>query len=69
MSSAWVEQMFTASQQVNSGGVVRRATYDVERLDALDEIIEEARERGFHVLETGNQIVLLAHAGAVTIHC
>jgi hypothetical protein len=48
---------------------VRRSTYDVERLGVLDEIIEQARERGFHVIETGGQVVLLAHQGSITVHC
>jgi hypothetical protein len=51
------------------GGVARRSLHDVERLGALDEIMAEARNRGFHVIETGNQIVLLAHEGSVTVHC
>lgn len=41
----------------------------MERMDALDEIIAEARDRGFHVIETGGQIVLLAHTGQLVVHC
>ncbi len=69
MTSAWVEQFFTSSKQVNSGGVARRSAYHVEQHGALEEIVWEARERGFHVIETGDQIVLLAHSGAVVLHC
>lgn len=69
MATAWVDQFFTSSRQARTGGIVRRSVANVERLDALDEIISEARRRGFHVLETGGQIVLLAHEGSVILHC
>lgn len=65
MPSAWVNQIFLADQ-VNRGGVVRRNRNDVER---LEEIVEEARRRRFHVIETGDQIVVLCHEGGITIHC
>jgi hypothetical protein len=69
MASAWVDQIFTSSRQARSGGVVRRSVADIARFDALDEIISEAQARGFHVIETGGQILLLAHEGSVILHC
>ena len=68
MSSAWVNQIFSA-QQAQSGGVVRRNISDVERHASLDEVVEEAMARGFHVVETGDQLVILCHTGALHIHC
>ena len=68
MSSAWVNQIFSA-QQAQSGGVVRRNISDVERYASLDEVVEEAVARGFHVVETGDQLVILCHTGALHIHC
>lgn len=67
--SAWVDQMFMGSQQANGGGVVRRSVQDVDRYTAMKEIVARARDQGFHVLETGGQIVLLCHEGEVIIHC
>ena len=67
--SAWVDIMFESSQQAAGGGVVRRSVYDVTRQCALKEIVMRAREKNFHVLETGGQIVLLCHEGEVVIHC
>lgn len=68
--SAWVDQIFTVSMQANVGGVVRRARYSVdEHHGAMDEIIATARDRGFHVVETGDQVVVLCHQGDLTIHC
>jgi len=64
----WLEQIFRAGQ-VEKGGVVRRARGDVERCASLEELVEVARERRFHVLETGDQVVVLCHEGNLTIHC
>ena len=65
--SAWVDQMFQA--QAANGGVVRRARSDVDRYASLEEIIDEARKRGFHVVETGDQVVVLCHQGQIAVHC
>ncbi len=48
---------------------MRRSIYDVERFGALEEIIKIARERHFHVLETGDQVVILCNEGELRIHC
>jgi len=64
----WIDQIFDA-QQVGSGGVVRRSRDDVERYASLKELVEEARRRRFHVIETGGQVVVLCHEGDVVLHC
>ncbi|OZE88021.1 hypothetical protein CH304_00170 [Rhodococcus sp. 15-649-1-2] len=65
--SAWVDQIFEAKQA--SHGVVRRAVSHVEKGDYLGEIIERAKEKGYHVVETGDQIVILCHEGELRLHC
>ncbi len=67
--SAAVDQMFRSSQQARAGGVVRRSARQVDRQRILQEIIQRARAQGFHVVETGGQIVLLCHEGELIIHC
>lgn len=52
-----------------SGGVVRRSIDDVMQYGALDEIIARAQENGWHVIETGDQIVVLCHPGSMQIFC
>ena len=70
MASAWVEQIFQAQQaQPANGGVVRRAREDVDKYASLGEIVDYARDNGFHVIETGDQVVILCHSGALVIHC
>ena len=65
--SSYVDNMFRA--QAAAGGVVRRNIGDVYRLGVLDEIVDVAREEGWHVIETGDQIVVLCHTGRLSIIC
>ena len=65
--SAWVEQFFQASSASN-GDVIRRAKSDVEQYSSLQEVVDEAEKHGFHVVETGDQIVVLCHQGTLHIH-
>lgn len=65
---AWLDQVFQAGQ-VDRGGVVRRSVHDVEQYTSLTEVVWEAKRRNFHVIETGDQIVILCHEGSLVIHC
>lgn len=64
----WLEQIFSA-EQVDRGGIVRRSIHDVERFVGLHVLIDEARDRGFHVIETGEQIVIICNQEGIIIHC
>jgi hypothetical protein len=66
--STWLDQVFAAGQ-ANVGGVVRRSVYDVGQYVGIDRFINECRDRGFHVIETGDQLVVLCHEGGIVIHC
>lgn len=66
--SAWIRQMFGA-EQAASGGIVRRSVHDVDRIVGLDRLIEEARTRGFHVIETGDQVIVICNQEGILIHC
>lgn len=67
--SAWIDQIFTADQAA-SGGVVRRSRADVDRYGGgIANVVTEAKLRGWHVVETGDQVVILCHSGALHIHC
>jgi hypothetical protein len=65
--NAWIEQWFGAGQATN-GGVIRRNRDDIDEYASLDEVIVEASQRGWHVIETGNQIVVLCHPGTLHIY-
>lgn len=64
----WMHQVFQAGQ-ANAGGVVRRSIHDVERIVGLAAFVEECRTRHFHVIETGDQLVVLCHEGSMVVHC
>ena len=65
--STWLDQIFQA--QSANGGVVRRSRADVDALASLPDIVDAAKERGFLVVETGGQIVILCRQGQIIIHC
>lgn len=60
--NAWVTDIF-ADDQAMRGGLVRRPTALVSEYDALPEIVQRARDWGYHVIETGDEIVVLCHIG------
>ncbi len=66
--SAWIDQIFNADAAAQ-GGVVRRKRDDVEKYASLGELVQEAKDRGFHVIETGGQVVIFCHEGEMVIHC
>ncbi len=68
MTSAWIMQIFNA-QQARCDGIVRRNIKDVERNGGREVLVDEARRRGFHVAETGDQMIILCNEGTVTMHC
>lgn len=66
--SAWIEQMFEANSA--NGGIVRRKIADVEKFGGgLKKLIAYVRAQQFHLIETGDQCVVLCHPGAMKIHC
>lgn len=65
---SWLRQLFRAGA-VNRGGIVRRKKSDVERMVGLDAVIEYAQQRQFHVVETGDQIIVVCNSGTLKLHC
>ncbi|SFD52706.1 hypothetical protein [Roseivivax sediminis] len=63
----WLQQLF-AAKAVDRGGVVRRAVRDVERMVGRDRFIEAVAERGFHLVESGGQFVVICNAGRMQVH-
>lgn len=60
----WIALIF-ASKSVRQGGIVRRNRTWVEREVGLDRFELEVRRRGFHLIEAGNQLIVLCHNGPV----
>lgn len=66
--SEWIAQIFTA-QQVLKGGIVRRSVADVHKYASLDLLVDEVKRRGFHMVQTGHQYVILCHPGEFKLIC
>jgi hypothetical protein len=66
--SEWVDQIFGADQ-AKYGGVVRRKKEDVEKYASMAELIQEVRSRRFHLIETGDQVVIICNPGSIQLHC
>lgn len=64
----WVDDIFSAAAASN-GGVVRRSIASVEQYASVDEVVNGALARGFHVIATGDQLVVLCHTGGMTVLC
>ncbi len=64
----WLDQLFRA-KSVRNGGVVRRKISDVEREIGRDLLELEVRKRGFHMIESGGQLVILCTSEPVRIIC
>jgi hypothetical protein len=67
-SDAWINQIFN-SRQARTFGVVRRSREDVVRYASIHALRREVERRGFHMIRTGNQYVILCHDGVVSIVC
>ncbi len=65
---AWITQIF-AAQAVENGGIVRRNKDDVHNLAGFDNLHHAVLERGFHMIETGDQYIIVCNKGALVIHC
>jgi hypothetical protein len=64
---AWIAQIFAAKAAM-TGGVIRRNRQWVETEIGWDRFVTEVRLRGFHLLETGHQLIVVCHRGHIHMH-
>jgi hypothetical protein len=64
----WLDQIFTA-KAARQGGVVRRKIRDVEREIGRDALELAVRRRGFHLLECGEDYVIVCHTAPIRVIC
>lgn len=60
----WLNQVFSA-KAVLSGGVVRRSRKWVDAEIGFATFEQAVRARGYHLLEAGDQLVVICHSGPV----
>ena len=66
--SAWLDQLFDA-WAADKGDVIRRSISDVEKYASRTELLAECRSRTYHLIETGDQFVVICNCGIIKIHC
>jgi hypothetical protein len=62
----WVEQIFE-SQIARRGGVVRRKMSSIHQYASLDAVREAAERRGYHIVQHGDQWLMLCDEADVRI--
>ncbi|KNG93469.1 hypothetical protein ATO11_09570 [Pseudaestuariivita atlantica] len=68
INHGFTRQLFGA-KAAQKGGVVRRSKRDVHREVGLDHLMREVTRRGFHLVESGDQYVIICHPGHIRILC
>lgn len=66
MTNKWIENIFKAAT-AKRGGVVRRKKASVLRYASLRELKAAVRKRGFHLLRSGGQYLIICNPGACRI--
>lgn len=66
--NGWLAQWFSA-QEADRGGIIRRRRDYVEQYASMSSVVREAKKRGWHVVEVGDQIVVLCNEGDLRVLC
>ena len=63
----FINQIFEA-KAVTHGGIVRRKIANVNRYATFGYLLEEVEARSFHLIETGDQYVIICNSGNFKLH-
>lgn len=64
--TAWIEKWFEAKTTLERG-VVRRAKADINKYASFDLVRQEAKRRKWHIVEVGDQWVVICNSGDIQI--
>jgi hypothetical protein len=64
---AFIKQIFQA-EAAKTGGIVRRKKASIEKSASLSELLEEIKRRGFHLIESGDQYIIICNSGLFKVH-
>lgn len=67
-NAPWVRALFSA-KAVARGGIVRRSVSSVEREIGRAVFEAEVRRRNFHLLEIGDQYIVICNTGHMRLVC
>jgi hypothetical protein len=62
----WCDQIFDAKSAAK-GGIVRRSVVSVERELGRDRLMDEVKSRGFHLIECGDQFIIICNPGHMQV--
>ncbi|WP_037307375.1 hypothetical protein [Ruegeria halocynthiae] len=62
----WIAQLFS-TQSAKRGAVVRRSVAWVEREVGHARFQNEVKQRGYHLIRTANQYIVICHNGPIDI--
>ena len=62
----WLNQMF-AAKAARKGALVRRSFAWVDREVGRERFLRDVRQRGFHLIETADQYIVVCHNGPIRI--
>ena len=62
----WIDQMFS-TKSARRGAVARRSVAWVTREVGQDRFVAEIRNRGFHLVRTADQYIVICHNGPIDV--
>ena len=62
----WIDQIF-GSKSARRGAVVRRSIAWVDREIGLERFFDDVRRRGYRLLRTADQFIVICHRGPIEI--
>jgi hypothetical protein len=63
---AWIKQIFKAAQ-ASKAGVLRRAVKSVQKQASEQDLVDEAKARGFRVMKIGDQYVVICNTNVLVL--
>lgn len=63
----FINDMFRA-KAAKSGGIVRRKIANVQKYASFQYLLKEVEARGFHLVETGDQYIVICNPGNFRLH-
>lgn len=67
-SYSYIRSMF-CSAAAKSGGIVRRRSADVRRVASHDALLQEVKRLGYHLIEAGDQYIVVCNVTKIQVHC
>jgi hypothetical protein len=53
---------------VAAGGILRRPVRDIEKGPGRDALLAEVKRHGFHLIECGDQFIIICNKGRLRVH-